>query len=116
MFMPKPDFGHPDMGVARYHAKIQRHRQRDAAADAKSFDGADGDLLHFLPGPRQPRPKPQMPAQRSDIHGRARPAFGVLEVEPGAECLGTAGQHDHGSFAVILETARGIGELTQRFR
>ena len=45
------------MGVAGHHAKIQRHRERYAAADAKAFDGADGDLLHLLPGAAQPRSK-----------------------------------------------------------
>ena len=44
------DFGHADMRVPGHDAKIQRHRQCDAAADAKAFDGADGDLLHLLPG------------------------------------------------------------------
>ena len=51
----EPDLGHPQMGVAAHDAKVECHRQRHAAADAKAFDGADGDLLHLLPGPGQPR-------------------------------------------------------------
>ena len=112
----EPDLGHPQMGVAGHDAKIQRHRQRDAAADAKTLDGADGDLLHLLPGAGEPRSQLQMPAQRADIHGAARASFGVLQVEPGAERLGTAGEHHDRSIAVVLKTARGIGELTQRLR
>src|SRR5882724_2364688 len=55
-----------------------------------------------------------MPAQRTDIHGAAGPAFGVLQVEAGAERLGAAGEHHDRRFAVVLKTARGVGELTQR--
>src|SRR5712692_9310607 len=57
-----------------------------------------------------------MPAQRADIHGPARAAFGVLEVEACAERIGAAGEHYRRGSAVVLKTARGIGELTQRFR
>jgi GGDEF domain-containing protein len=32
------------MAVAGHDPEIQRHCQRYAAADAKTFDGADGDL------------------------------------------------------------------------
>src|SRR2546427_220797 len=60
------------------------------AADAEAFDGADRDLLHLLPGTAQSRSQFEMPAQRTDIHGAARPAFGVLQVEAGAERLGAA--------------------------
>ena len=116
MFMPSPISGTRMMGVAGHDAKIQRHRQRNAAADAKALDGADRDLLHLLPGAGQPRPEFQVPAQRPDIHGPARAAFGVLQIEAGAERLGAAGQHHDGGLAVILEAARGIGELAQRFR
>ncbi len=83
-------------------------------ASAKSFDGADGDLLYLLPGAAQSRSQFEVPAQRTDIHGAARPAFGVLQVEAGAERLGAAGEHHDRRFAVVLETACGVGELTQR--
>ena len=82
----------------------------------KPFDGADGDLLHLLPGAGQPRSEFQVPAQRPDIHGLARPALGILEIESGAEGVGAAGEHHHRGVGVVLEAARRIGELTQRFR
>ena len=96
------------MGVSGHDPEIQRHRQSHAAADAKAFDGADRDLLHVLPGPRQPRSEFQVPAQRAEVHGLAGPAFGVLEVEAGAERLGAAGQHHDRGRVVILKTARGV--------
>ena len=104
------------MGVAGHDAEIQRDRQRHAAADAKALDGADGDLLHLLPGPRQPRPELQMPAQRAEIHGLARAAFGILQVEAGAEGFCAAGQHHDRGLRIILKAARGIGELAHRLR
>src|SRR5258707_8401112 len=57
-----------------------------------------------------------MPAHRADIHSPARAAFGVLEVEACAERIGAAGEHYRRGSAVVLKTARRIGELTQRFR
>ena len=81
------------MGVAGHDAKIQRDRERDAAADTKPLDGADGDLLHLLPGPRKPRPELQVPPQGADIHGFARAAFGVFEVEAGGKRFRAAGEH-----------------------
>ena len=81
----EPDFGHPHMRVASHHAKIQRYRQRNPAADAKALDGADGNLLHLLPGAGQPRSEFQVPAQRADIHRLARPALGIPEVETSTE-------------------------------
>src|SRR5439155_26197243 len=78
--------------------------------------GADGDLLHLLPGTGQPRSELEVPAQRPDIHGAARPALGIFQVEPGAECLGAAGEHHHRSLAVVLKMAGGVSELTQRLR
>ena len=74
----KADFGHADMGVAGHDPKVQRDRQRHAAANTEALDGADGNLLHLLPGAGQPRSQFQMPPQRTDIHAAARPAFGVL--------------------------------------
>src|SRR5260221_3985465 len=104
------------MGVAAHDAEVQRHRQRHAAADAKTLDGADGDLLHFLPGAGEPRSQFQMPAQRADIHGPARAAVGVLQVEACAERIGAAGEHYRRGSAVVFKTAGGVGELPQRFR
>ena len=43
-------------------------------------------------------------------------AFRVFQVEAGAERFGAAGQHHDRGRAIILKTARGIGELAQRFR
>ena len=43
-------------------------------------------------------------------------ALGVLEIEAGAERLGAAGEHHGRGVAVVLKTARGVGELTQRLR
>jgi hypothetical protein len=57
-----------------------------------------------------------MPAQRAHIHGLARPALGIPEVEAGAERFCAAGEHDHRGFGIILKAAGGIGELTQRLR
>src|SRR3954452_24137173 len=57
-----------------------------------------------------------MPAQGSEIHGGARTALGVFQVETGAERFWATGEHHDGCIAVILKTARGIGELTQRLR
>jgi len=107
----EPDLGHPQMRVISHHAKIQRDRERHAAADTKALDRADGDLLHLLPGVAEPWPEFQMPAQRSDIHGLARFAFRILQVESGAERLGAAGQHHDRSVAIVLKTAGGGGEL-----
>src|SRR5205823_5601095 len=90
--------------------------QRHAAADTKAFDGADGDLLQVLPGPRQPRPELQVSAQGAEIHGLPRPAFGILQVKACAKGFGAAREHHDGSVAIILEAPRGIGELAQRFR
>ena len=104
------------MGVAAHDAKVQRDRQGYAAADAEPLDGADGDLLHLVPGVGQPRSQLQVPAQRAEIHGPARPAFGVLEVEAGGERIRAAGEHHDRSFTVVFEAARRISELTQRFR
>jgi hypothetical protein len=56
-----------------------------------------------------------MPAQRAEIHGFSRTAFGILEVEAGAECPG-AGQHHDRGLIVVLEAAGGVGKLAQRFR
>jgi len=97
------------MGVAGHHAKIQRHRERYAAADAKSLDGADGDLLHLLPGAAQTWSKFQVPAQRAEVHGFARTTFGVLQIEARAERPGSAGEHHDGGVAVVLEAARCLG-------
>ncbi len=36
-------------------------------------------------------------------------ALGILQVEAGAECFRTAGEHDDRGFAIILEAARGVG-------
>jgi hypothetical protein len=71
-------------------------------------------VLHFLPGAGQPRSKLQVPSQRSDIHGSPRAAFGIFQIKAGAECLGPAGENDDRGVAVVLEAARGIGELAQR--
>ena len=57
-----------------------------------------------------------MPAQRADIHGPARAALGVLQIEAGAERFCAARQHHDRGLAVILKAARGIGQLAQRFR
>src|ERR1700736_3637744 len=104
------------MGVAGHHTKIQRHRERYAAADAKALNGADGDLLHLLPGAAQPRPEFQVPSQRAEVHGFARTTFGVLQIEARAERPGSAGEHHDRGVAVVLEAARRLGELTHRFR
>src|SRR6266581_880810 len=109
MFMPRPI-----SGTRICASRAMTRKSSDAAADAEALDGADRDLLHLLPGTAQSRSQFEMPAQRTDIHGAARPAFGVLQVEAGAERLGAAGEHHHRRFAVVLETARGVGELTQR--
>jgi len=71
-------------------------------------------ICSLLPGAAQSRSQFEVPAQRTDIHGAARPAFGVLQIEAGAERLGAAGEHHDRRFAVVLETACGVGELTQR--
>ena len=55
-----------------------------------------------------------MPAQRTDVHGPPRAAFGIFQIKTGAECLRPAGENDDRGAAIVLETARGIGELTQR--
>src|SRR5712692_6995483 len=57
-----------------------------------------------------------MPAQRADIHGPARAAFGVLEVEACAERIGAASEHYRRGSAVVFKTPGGVGELPQRFR
>ena len=57
------DFGYPQVRVAAHDAEVQRHRERDTAADAKTFNRADRDLLHVMPGLRHPRPQLQVTAQ-----------------------------------------------------
>ena len=57
------NLGHAQMGVAAHDPKIQRDRQRHAAADAKPLNGSDRDLLHFVPGLGQPRPQLEVPPQ-----------------------------------------------------
>src|ERR1700730_18193832 len=104
------------MRVAAHDAKVERHRQSHAATNAKPFDGADGDLLHLLPRAGQPRSELQVPAQRTDVHGFARAAFGIFQSKLGAERLGPAGERHDGGVAVVLEAARGLGELTRRLR
>jgi len=84
------------------------------AADAEALDGADGDLFHVLPGPRQPRPELQMPAQRPQIHVATGAALRILEVEAGAESFGAAGQHHHRGRPVIFEGVGRSREFTQR--
>src|ERR1700688_4885674 len=98
------------MGVAGHDTKIQRHRERYAAADAKAFNGTDGDLLHLLPGAAEPRSEFKVPAQRPQVHGFARTTFGVLQIEACAERPGwSAGEyHDRGA-AVVLEATRRLG-------
>ena len=91
----EPDLGHAHMAAAAHDAEIERDRERDAAADTEALDGADGDLLHLLPGPGHARAELQVPAQRAEVHGAARPALGVLEVEAGGEGFCAAGQHHH---------------------
>ena len=46
---------------------------------------------------------------------RARPS-GSFRSKPAVNALAPPGQHHDRGFAVILEAARGIGELAQRFR
>jgi hypothetical protein len=112
----EPDLGHAHMGVSGHHAKVQRDRQRHAATDAKAFDGADGDLLHFLPCPRQPRSEFQVASQRAEVHGFAGATFRILQVKAGGERFGAAGQHYDRSRVVILKTSRGVRELAHRLR
>ena len=57
-----------------------------------------------------------MPAQRAEVHGPAGAAFGVLEIEARAEGILAASQHYDRGVGIVFEAARGIGELTQRFR
>src|ERR1700685_54328 len=71
MFMPSPISG------TRKCASLAITR-KSSATDAKSLDRADGDLLHLLPGPGQPRPQLEVVTQGTEIHGPARAAFRVL--------------------------------------
>jgi hypothetical protein len=57
-----------------------------------------------------------MPAQRTDVHGSSRAAFGIFQIKAGAECLRPARENDDRGVAIVLKTACGIGELSQRFR
>jgi len=65
---------------------------------------------------RQPWPQFQVPAQRAEIHVPPRAAFGILEIEARAEGILAAGQHHDRGVGIVFEAARGICELTQRFR
>ena len=112
----KADLGHAHVGVAGHDPEIQRHRQRHAAADAKTLDGADGDLLHLLPGPRQPRSEFQVPAQRAEIHGLADLPSGSFRSKPALNDLAPPVSTTTEVVGVILKTAGGVGELAQRLR
>ena len=103
------DLGDAHMGIAPHDAEIECDRERHAAADAEPFDGADGDLLHVLPCAGQPRTQFEVSAQRAEVHGLTGAAFGILEVEAGGECVGAAGQHDHGGGSIILKASRRVG-------
>ncbi len=61
---------------------------------------------------------PSFRCRRSEPRSIARRdcPFRILQVEAGAERLVTAGQHHDRGVAVILEAARGVGELTQGLR
>ena len=48
------------MRVGSHDAEVQCHGERDAAADAKTFNGSNRGLNHFLPSPGQTRAELQM--------------------------------------------------------
>ena len=98
------------MRVAGHDAEVERNGERNAAADAKAFDRGDRHLVHLVPGARQARPEPQVPAQRAQIHGRARTALLALQVGAGAEGLRAGQDHDRG-VGVVVEALRGGRQL-----
>ena len=69
------------MRVGSHDAEVQCHGEREAAADAKTFNGSNRDLHHFLPSPGQTRAELQMAPQTPNIHGPARAPFGVFQVK-----------------------------------
>jgi len=99
-------------GVSGYDAKIQRYRQRDAAADAKPSMAPM--LICSISCQARLNRGPSLRCRRNEPISMVLPTgLRILQVETSAESL-AAGEHHDRRFAVVLKPARGVGELTQR--
>ena len=65
------------MGGAAAGTEVERYDQSCAASDAMAFDGRDGDLIHFLPGPAHLGAEPLFVNALADGQRIARTAFGI---------------------------------------
>jgi len=111
----EPDLGHPQMGITGHDAEVQGDRQRDAAADAKTFDGA----IVICSCPARPASaaarvfKCRRRGPRS-MFLRARPS-GSLRSKPALNALAERSAPRRGR-GIVLKAAGGIGELAHRLR